>query len=137
MRHTHDETRPSDIRRRLRAKNGVAHYTLRQLAEALHRKKRYIAGAHIVLIGFSGHTDPHARAECEEMITMLRRFGAHLHIVSAEARDYADFRVELQNALRKADAALVDVDSRFFKALRPKELRALGVDIVIPTSLRA
>lgn len=126
-----------DIRRRIRSKTGIAAYTLRQLAEALRRKHRYLTGSTIVLIGFSGHSDFYAKAACEEILASLRRFGAHIKLIGTDARDYPDFRAELARALEDADAALIDTDSKFFKALRPKELRALGIDIAIPTSLLA
>lgn len=137
MRHAHDDIKPTDIRRRLRAKGGVVPYTLRQLAEALRRRQRYLTGSKVVLIGFTGHAEAHAKEAGEEIVSSLRRFGARVRTVDVESRDYAGFRIELANALRDADAALIDTDSRFFKALRPREVRALGVDILIPTSLRA
>ena len=121
----------------MRSKTGIATYTLRLLAEALQKRQRYIVGSRIVLIGFTGHTDEHARKECEEIVSTLKRNGAEVHSLDASFDNYADFRIQLTNVLRHADAALIDTDSRFFKALRPKEVRALGVNIVIPTSLRA
>ncbi len=129
--------RTSDVRRLRRSRAGIAAYTIRHLAEALKRQRRYVAGATIVLVGFEEHEDGRACENASEIISSLERNGARIRHVSTSLPTFDLYRAALEHALRGADAVLLDTDNRYFRALRPKEIRALGAPVVIPTSLRA
>jgi UDP-N-acetyl-D-mannosaminuronate dehydrogenase len=138
-RNTHSKgiPRAPDVRRLRRSRAGVASYTIRHLAEALRKNERYVTGAKIVFVGFDEQDDEDAKNNAFEILTSLERNGATLLHVPTKSLTFHQYRDRLQEALRGADAILLDTDSRYFRALRPKEIRSFGAPVIIPTSLRA
>lgn len=116
---------------------GVPSYTIRHLAEALRKRGTYVAGATVVLIGFDDHEDTIAKENARDIISSLERNGARIRRVYPQKLSFEMYRDALEENLAGADAVLLDTDSRHFRALRPREIRSFGVEVIIPTSLRA
>jgi hypothetical protein len=96
----------------------------------------YLAGLHVVLVGFAEFPSESDAATAAHDITLtLRRYGAAVRTFESRPASTAAYRAELFDALRGANAVMIDTDSPHFRAVRPKELRAIGIDIIIPTTL--
>lgn len=113
--------------------HGVSAYTLKVLVEALRMKRRSLRGARVALLGFSfDDAHPHAR----ETRALLLMRGAHVIDVDAPpARSKLDH--ETIDALSGADAVVIATEHPVFRAMRPKEFKDIGIDIVIPTATRS
>ena len=113
--------------------HGISSYTLKVLVDALRTKGRSLRGARIALLGFS-FDDAHPHAE--ETRALLVDRGAHVVTldVPAARRKLDD---DVADSLSGADAVVIATEHPAFRAIRPKEFKDLGVDIVIPTATRA
>ncbi len=123
--------------RRLRARSGPSKHALKTLAKALQLRGKYLTGSTVVLIGFDGDLSGSAEQARRAICTTLERHGARIRIFSTKGEKYESYRVSLGEMLDGADAAMIDTDSKIFRAVRPKDLRSHGIDIVIATTLRA
>lgn len=131
-----DLSRTPDIRRRIRSHSGPARHALRTLAESLRMRGAYLAGLHIVLIGFGDFpVESDASTAAHDIIATLRRYGASVRTFHPTPGSTAVYRAQLFDALRGANAVMIDTDSPHFRAVRPKELRDMGIDIIVPTTL--
>jgi len=126
-----DHARPTpDIRRRRRVYHGVPFYTVKVLIELLRLRGKFLRGARIALIGFE---TPNENAD--EIRTILLRHGARISAIETGSRQRKP-NDELIDALRGADGVIIASDHPLFRAMRPREFRELGIDIVVPTTLR-
>lgn len=134
-----DESRhwTADIRRRMRAHMGPATHALKILAEAFKQRGKYMMGARVLLVGFDEAQEPQAVQEAARIEETLVKHGAEVEVLAAEELSGDTFRERLFKLVKRFDAILIDTDSKHFRALRPKELRDRGADIVIATTLHA
>lgn len=124
----------SDIRRRMRLRDGIAKYTFTNLFEALRSRRKYVRNATVALLGFpQENTDSPSSHTAQEIRDMLQNQGALVRELDSSATTGAD----LKSRLKGTDAVIIATDHRIFRALRPREFREIGIDVVIPTNLRA
>lgn len=132
----HDDTlihESPDIRRRMRLRAGIAKYTFTNLFEALRSRRKYVRNATIALLGFPNADDQSGSAQtAQEIRSILEEQGAHIRELDASSSS----GTELKNSLKGTDAVIIATDHRVFRALRPREFREIGIDVVIPTTLR-
>jgi hypothetical protein len=136
--HAAQESRTPDIRRRMRARFGAAQHALKTLAESLRMRGIYLSGLRVMLIGFKEL--PHesdAEKAAREIAATLERLGARVDVFESSGSSRAEKREDLLEALEETDAALIDTDSSYFRIVRPREMRAQGVEIIVPTTLQA
>lgn len=113
--------------------HGSPLYTLKVLIESLRMRGLALRGSRVALLGFAfDNAHPHAA----EIHALLLSHGAEVALLDAPpARHTLD--EDLAAALVGADAVLIPTEHPVFRAIRPKEFRAIGIQIVIPTSTRA
>lgn len=116
---------------------GPATHALKILAEAFKQRGKYMMGARVLLVGFDEAQEPQAVQEAARIEETLVKHGAEVEVLAAEELSGDTFRERLFKLVKRFDAILIDTDSKHFRALRPKELRDRGADIVIATTLHA
>ncbi len=127
-----------DIRRRLRAREGGAKHALATLLEALRMRSMILRGRTVLLIGFTGFPDDSTEGRAaSEIADALKSGGAKLSFFETSGENGAAQRADMMQALHGTDIVLIDTDSTYVRTLRPKEMRALGVEIIVPTTLAA
>lgn len=112
--------------------NHMPEYTIDLLEKSLKDKKKKLAGSRIALLGLAYKRDvPDLRESPALVIEQeLTRRGALVRtfdpFVLSHTNTYA-----LEDALEKADAALIATDHTLFRSLTPKEFTKYNIDIVI------
>ncbi|MBV9159217.1 MAG: hypothetical protein JO019_01310 [Candidatus Kaiserbacteria bacterium] len=127
------DTNTPDIRRRFRERYGAASYTLKVLVDALRLRGKPLRGSRVAVLGIPfGRGD----AQAEELRTYLLRAGARLASIDEDG-EIRRMNDELEDQLCGADAVVISSAHPLFRAVRPREFKELGVDIVIPIAPRA
>lgn len=127
--------RPPDIRRRLRARDGGGAHAMKMLLEAARLRSLRLRGRAALLIGFL-ELDDDAAAAAREIVSTLRAQGVEIRFFTSSGTSGAEHRSNLLRALQGIDIVFIDTDSMYFRTLRPKEMRAIGAEIIIPTTLQ-
>ncbi len=113
--------------------HGVSSYTLKVLVDALRLKGMPLRDARIALLGFS-FDDAHPHAEKTRALLLARGAAVVAIDVPIARRKLDDHTVD---ALTGADAVVIATEHPVFRAIRPKEFKDIGIDIVIPTATSA
>ncbi len=117
----------------MRLRAGIAHYTFTTLFEAMRSRSKYVRNATIALLGFPQPEDKSDGAQtAQEIRDVLTAQGARIRELDSSSVSAAD----LKNRLKGSDAVIIASDHRVFRALRPREFREIGIDVVVPTTLR-
>ncbi len=111
---------------------GVSSYTLKVLVDALRIRGFPLRGSRIALLGF---TFDSAHPGATDIRSLLTSRGAHVMMVAASEgrRKLDDKTIE---SLRNANAVVIAMEHPVFRAVRPKEFKAIGIGIVIPATTR-
>ena len=133
----HSVSRQPDIRRRLRSRDGAAEHAIKTLLESLRLRAMLLRGQPVLLIGFTDVADDHAGDEARQIVQTLERMGASLRYFQTDGGNGAEQRADMMRALRGVPVVLIDTDCPYVRTLRPKEMRALGVEVIVATTLAA
>lgn len=115
-----------------RINNGMPHYTVRLLSDALRAKRKRLRGAKIALLGMAYKPNVPDMRESPSLVIrdVLQKEGASVRVFDPHVSRESTVR-NLDDALRGADAVIIATDHAEFKKLTPADLRRAGVGIVI------
>ena len=132
------QSRQPDIRRRLRAREGGAQHAIKTLLEALRLRTMNLRGRTALLVGYTDLPEGSPEAEAAaHVIETIRSMGAEVRLFKTDGESGAEQRVDMMRSLQGADVVLIDTDSPYVRTLRPKEMRTLGAEIIVATTLAA
>lgn len=131
------EMRKSDIRRLMRTRGGVVMSTLTQLARALKVRNKYVAGSSVLIVGCESSGSMRS-PDCMAFKAALEKKGGSVYTLDHDAiTSSKNYLSALKRLAPMVDALVIDTDTRYFRWLRPKDAKQIGLDIIIPTSLHA
>lgn len=115
-----------------RINNGMPHFTVRVLADALRRQRKTMKGSAVALLGLAYKPGVSDLRESPALAIRdaLRKRGANVRTFDPYALHASSAR-SLQEALRGADAAVLATDHAQFCALTPRDFEQEGVPIVV------
>jgi nucleotide sugar dehydrogenase len=115
-----------------RINNGMPEYLITVVADALNEKGKSLKGSKIAVLGvaYKGNIDDHRESPSFHIIKLLKSKGATVEVYDPFVPSKST-KLNIETAIKNADAVVVATAHNAFKELSPQYFRDRGIEVIV------